>query len=779
MAHATPPPLPTTFHRTLSPWSFSSSHDPALDPSTGSNRLLDTKSPDMFNVERRNQNSICPGSTPLPMPGPRNHGRPPLSMDSNRPLPVESTINQDAKPATGVSSQVSWTHTPIISPYGVIGSSINLSTGHPVRGDGQHRQLASVPTPAIRTAIPLRDNLPQLPITSLSAPPFQTSFFPLFGPPGTRQGFIMPGDWSINHHGFLISENARRLNAMALEVDKAEPHRRTSSERLEGPAAGCRMCAMTPRVMLFPCEHSVCSECGSRFMMASGGMYCSCGELVSSMINLNIPRTLDLRPSYYMPLLPQQSRPPPGLPLPVNRKENPTGPMAFTSTIQLPLPRSVTPQQREQLSISSSGMKVIPTTSTLVMDAETAIENAPFVELGRHALAQNWCCVKISNIPYSVTGENIMEFLGKNAKVVPDDVGLSVHIIMDRASGKTMDAFVEFTCPKDAYRCVTRKRGKILGSRHVLLDVVNQEELMKEIFPRARGVTWEGVIPKVINTENGNTKADIVTKEELVLVVGHARTPHRSPFSRKCLQRPYESILSIVAKFPWFAVGIYTMHQRDIIFQALISVIDILKRQCKRGRTTPNLDAGLLRKLCKAGVFCSGFTSKQKFEIIKVGEFGAESLVKEVDEDIRGFEGLQALSRKRGAETKIVEIFGTLSALHNTQFSNPTPISTAVEPTADPEKQSAISRLPSALIDELDEPGHSPKAVSTIIPLLPSVPLTEKEIQMQSTYTMAEMAELEWAAIEKYVTAILPPRGRNQKALALNSSNTNACKRAS
>lgn len=27
-----------------------------------------------------------------------------------------------------------------------------------------------------------------------------------------------------------------------------------------------------------------------------------------------------------------------------------------------------------------------------------------------------------------------MEFLGKNAKVVPDDVGLSVHIIMDRAS---------------------------------------------------------------------------------------------------------------------------------------------------------------------------------------------------------------------------------------------------------------------------------------------------------------------------------------------------------
>jgi len=90
-----------------------------------------------------------------------------------------------------------------------------------------------------------------------------------------------------------------------------------------------------------------------------------------------------------------------------------------------------------------------------------------------------------------------------------------------------MDAFVEFTCPKDAYRCVTRKRGKILGSRHVLLDVVNQEELMKELFPKARGITWEGVIPNVLNNEGGSSKADLVTKEELVLVVGHARTPHR------------------------------------------------------------------------------------------------------------------------------------------------------------------------------------------------------------------------------------------------------------
>jgi hypothetical protein len=34
----------------------------------------------------------------------------------------------------------------------------------------------------------------------------------------------------------------------------------------------------------------------------------------------------------------------------------------------------------------------------LMMDAETAIQNAPFVDLGRNSLPQNWSCVKIGNV---------------------------------------------------------------------------------------------------------------------------------------------------------------------------------------------------------------------------------------------------------------------------------------------------------------------------------------------------------------------------------------------
>lgn len=95
----------------------------------------------------------------------------------------------------------------------------------------------------------------------------------------------------------------------------------------------------------------------------------------------------------------------------------------------------------------------------------------------------------------------------------------------------------------------------------------------------------------------------------------------------------------------------------------------------------------------------------------------------------------------------------------------------SAEKATDPEKQAAISRLPSALIDELDEPGHPEQSSTAIIPIPPTVSLTETEIEVQSKYTIAQMAELEWASIEKYVSAVLPARGRTREALVRKTNN--------
>lgn len=112
--------------------------------------------------------------------------------------------------------------------------------------------------------------------------------------------------------------------------------------------------------------------------------------------------------------------------------------------------------------------------------------------------------------------------------------------------------------------------------------------------------------------------------------------------------------MSIVSKFPWFAVDIYTIQQRDYIFQALLSAIDILKRQIKRGRTMPNLDIDLLKALLRVGIRCSGFTDTQKYELVKTAEFGAEGI--QVDSDIGILSGFEALGKAVGAERRVLEV---------------------------------------------------------------------------------------------------------------------------
>ena len=112
--------------------------------------------------------------------------------------------------------------------------------------------------------------------------------------------------------------------------------------------------------------------------------------------------------------------------------------------------------------------------------------------------------------------------------------------------------------------------------------------------------------------------------------------------------------MSIVSKFPWFAVDLYTIQQRDYIFQAFLSAIDILKRQIKRGRTMPNLDLELLKALLRVGIRCAGFTDTQKYELVKCAEFGAEGI--RVDADIGVLSGFEALGKAIGAERKVLEV---------------------------------------------------------------------------------------------------------------------------
>ena len=112
-----------------------------------------------------------------------------------------------------------------------------------------------------------------------------------------------------------------------------------------------------------------------------------------------------------------------------------------------------------------------------------------------------------------------------------------VHIIMDRVSSKTNDAYVEFMTLDDAVTAVNRHNGdnargrpSRLGDRSIELEVASQGQLMKDLFPIARGIFWHGSRPEIQPDkpqepwENFKT---FVTAEEMVMLIKHVEVPAR------------------------------------------------------------------------------------------------------------------------------------------------------------------------------------------------------------------------------------------------------------
>lgn len=141
-------------------------------------------------------------------------------------------------------------------------------------------------------------------------------------------------------------------------------------------------------------------------------------------------------------------------------------------------------------------------------------------------------------IPYSVTRPEILAFLGRNARIVNEQEYEPVHIVMERVTSKTLDCYVEFINLNEAVNAVTRfesnratNRGGRLGSRHVDVELSSQEQLMKDLFSKAKNVQWQGSRPIIIardeNDPYNSGFQGFISKEELVMLVKHVEAPQR------------------------------------------------------------------------------------------------------------------------------------------------------------------------------------------------------------------------------------------------------------
>ncbi|KAL8778570.1 MAG: hypothetical protein Q9194_001925 [Teloschistes cf. exilis] len=302
-------------------------------------------------------------------------------------------------------------------------------------------------------------------------------------------------------------------------------------------------------------------------------------------------------------------------------------------------------------------------------------EYLPFVENAREAKVAEWGVMKISNIPYSVTKQEVYGLLGRNAKIVTPELGVGIHIIMERPTGKTQDCFVEFFSYGDALasfnRCLARGQNLRMGDRVVTVAMSSQDDLMKEMFPKAKNCTWRDgrpIITESADPYNSGFKS-FLTNEELLQMATHADKPHR-----KCLQRPFECMISTLAKvsssstlmlpytrslmlnqFPWFAVDCYTLKTRDEIFRQTLNLTTILANQLNRGNEgfEHNLSESLLTELLYAGLNAPAFSEQQRWQLCRAAH--------PVDQKIRmspmaPYWPFQVLGRKAGMDEDVVKV---------------------------------------------------------------------------------------------------------------------------
>jgi hypothetical protein len=217
-------------------------------------------------------------------------------------------------------------------------------------------------------------------------------------------------------------------------------------------------------------------------------------------------------------------------------------------------------QEQQAFDYRSDKLKVLTSTPSGYPSFSTAMapEFFPFVEGSKQHKTVNHGVVKIRNvspaiprlplidtvrannphtqIPFDTKRAEVIAFLGRNSKIL-NDSDEPVHIIMERVTSKTMDAYVEFCTLEDAMKAVERHHlnimnGRVsrLGDRPVDVELSDQGCLMKDLFPLAVGIFWDGSRPEFKAQKPDQPWENFkgfISEEEMTMLVKHVEVPHR------------------------------------------------------------------------------------------------------------------------------------------------------------------------------------------------------------------------------------------------------------
>ncbi|KAG0337071.1 hypothetical protein BG004_007795 [Podila humilis] len=269
--------------------------------------------------------------------------------------------------------------------------------------------------------------------------------------------------------------------------------------------------------------------------------------------------------------------------------------------------------------------------------------------------AIRWAVVRVTNIPWDVSLQDMAAFFTGFPTPPEHLLSQNVHILMDRATGKTFNsAFVELALtPVQAGMVAQSKNLKVLKGRVVTVELSSQDELLRSIFPKWIGhfengepVLQSAQMPSLdkyiaetrdaqedsqeqLQQQPGgpcsSTLANVqgaspatppfVTRDEINALLVVCRN-YKLHFSRKCAERPFENILSILAKYPWHQAHRVLPLHRDHIFELLKLSIESLGMHLNKEYST--IHSTLLTRMVRCAILTPAFTERQKAMVLHV-----------------------------------------------------------------------------------------------------------------------------------------------------------------
>ncbi|KAF7723835.1 hypothetical protein EC973_001560 [Apophysomyces ossiformis] len=178
-------------------------------------------------------------------------------------------------------------------------------------------------------------------------------------------------------------------------------------------------------------------------------------------------------------------------------------------------------------------------------------------------------------IPWSISLSEIKAIFSDVATPSPKDVAQNIHVMMNKATGKTMsDAYVEVAMNVSISDAIKKiKRAPVKGRKLFLMES-SQGELMSKLFtgwPGEFKKDGTGVLPPCVVDDLNSSTANksppsLIQRRDFESLLAVCRN-YKLHFSRKCGERPFEHFISLLCKFPWDQPQILTTMQRDHLYE--------------------------------------------------------------------------------------------------------------------------------------------------------------------------------------------------------------------